>query len=92
MAPGSPGGARLSAGARYVSDLYGDAENQYRLDSYTLYDASLRYDLSRFGARGLSLALTGRNLKDEEYLTTCTQYGCSFGSARTVTASVKYRW
>ncbi|MFP1678670.1 TonB-dependent siderophore receptor [Alloalcanivorax sp. C16-2] len=89
---GALAGLGLSAGARYVSSLYGDAENLYRLDSYTLYDASLRYDLSHLGARGVTVALTGRNLKDEEYLTTCTVYGCSFGSARNITASVKYRW
>ena len=57
-----------------------------------LYDASLRYDMSYLGLPGVSVALTGRNLKDERYLTYCTQYGCSYGSARNITASVKYRW
>ncbi|WP_416392009.1 TonB-dependent siderophore receptor [Alloalcanivorax xenomutans] len=89
---GALAGFGLGVGARYTSDLYGDAENHYRVDSYVLYDASLRYDMSYLGLPGVSVALTGRNLKDERYLTYCTQYGCSYGSARNITASVKYRW
>ncbi|CUR48361.1 Ferrichrome-iron receptor [Alloalcanivorax xenomutans] len=89
---GALAGFGLGVGARYTSDLYGDAENNYRVDSYVLYDASLRYDMSYLGLPGVSVALTGRNLKDERYLTYCTQYGCSYGSARNITASVKYRW
>ncbi|KAF0806226.1 TonB-dependent siderophore receptor [Alcanivorax xiamenensis] len=85
-------GLGIGVGARYMDRVYGDAENLYSVDSYTLYDASIRYDMGAIGWRGVELALIGRNLKDEEFLSYCNSFGCSYGSARNITASVKYRW
>lgn len=85
-------GLGLGVGARYTDRVYGDDENQYGVDSYTLYDASLRYDMGAVGWPGLELALVGRNLKDEEFLSYCNAFGCSYGSARNVSASVQYSW
>ncbi|PHR68431.1 TonB-dependent siderophore receptor [Alcanivorax sp.] len=85
-------GLGLGAGARFTDSLYGDAANSYKVDSYTLYDASVRYDMRYVGLDGVMLSLTGRNLADEEFLSSCSQYGCSYGTARHVTAGVSYRW
>ncbi len=85
-------GLGLGAGARFTDSLYGDAANSYKVDSYTLYDASVRYDMRYVGLDGVMLSLTGRNLADEEFLSSCSQYGCSYGTARHVTAGVRYRW
>ncbi|ERP90685.1 hypothetical protein Q670_13300 [Alcanivorax sp. P2S70] len=85
-------GLGLGAGARFTDSLYGDAANTYEVDSYTLYDASLRYDMRYIGLQGVMFSLTGRNLADEEFLSSCSEYGCSYGTARHVTAGVSYRW
>lgn len=85
-------GLGVGAGARFTDSVYGDAANTYEVDSYTLYDASIRYDMRYVGARGVMLSLTGRNLADEEYLSYCSSFGCSYGTARHVTAGVSYRW
>ena len=85
-------GLGLGAGARFTDSIYGDAANTYKVDSYTLYDASLRYDMRYIGLEGVMFSLTGRNLADEEFLSSCSEFGCSYGTARHVTAGVSYRW
>ncbi|WP_158549411.1 TonB-dependent receptor [Lysobacter silvisoli] len=53
---------RLSGGARYVGAFYTNNANSIRVDSHTVWDASLAYRLP-FG----ELALHGRNLGDAFY-------------------------
>lgn len=94
-----PGGrlAGLSAGAgvRYVGALYGENAGQYRIPSYTLVDAALRYDFAAAwpGLAGLSLAVNVSNLTDESYVRTCgARFACQYGAERTVIATLGYRW
>tara|TARA_B100000446_G_scaffold171856_1_gene179518 strand:+ start:3344 stop:5776 length:2433 start_codon:yes stop_codon:yes gene_type:complete len=85
-------GLGLGAGARFTDSVYGDVANSYPVDSYTLYDASLRYDMRYIGLEGMMLSLTGRNLQDKEFLSYCNNFGCAYGTARHVTAGLSYRW
>lgn len=85
-------GASAGVGVRYTGNGYGDELNDFKVDSYTLYDAALRYDFAALGAPGLQAALTASNLSDEDFFTTCTSFGCAYGSGRNVAANLKYRW
>lgn len=89
--------AGLSAGigVRYVGTLYGESGGNFRIPSYTLVDAALRYDLGRLNGqlRGLSFALNVNNLANKEYVRICgTRFACQYGTTRTVIASLGYRW
>ncbi|MEJ6655807.1 MAG: TonB-dependent siderophore receptor, partial [Pseudomonas sp.] len=60
---------QLGAGARYFGKSWADAENTLRVPSYTLFDASVSYDLSQLGATGLGMRVNLNNLTDETYVT-----------------------
>jgi iron complex outermembrane recepter protein len=82
-------------GVRYIGDSYGDAANTILIPSYTLFDATLHYDLSYLDARlrGIKLALNATNLFDKYYVATCQSLNaCFVGSGRTVTGSIRYTW
>ncbi len=86
-------GLSLAAGSRYNGASYGDSANLYRIPSYTLFDAAIRYDLARLGASNAQLVLNASNLADKLYVSTCGGVSsCFFGSGRTVTASVRMGW
>ncbi|RKQ73496.1 TonB-dependent siderophore receptor [Oceanibaculum indicum] len=78
-------GLTLGAGLRYVGDTVNLADT-YTAPSYTVYDAMVGYELGQW-----ELALNVINLTDEKYIATCT-YGCFYGDARTVMATVSYHW
>ncbi len=98
-------GLSLGGGIRYVGWTYGTNNNVWGLSgyentpskvpSYTLFDASVKYD---FGARnpklqGLQLAVTGRNLFNRNYVAYCqSAAACQYGTGRTVLATLSYRW
>ncbi|MDE1991485.1 MAG: TonB-dependent siderophore receptor [Rhizobiaceae bacterium] len=98
-------GLSLGAGVRYVGWSYGTNNNTWglagyentrsKVPSYTLFDASIKYD---FGAqnpklKGLQLALTGRNLFNRDYIAYCqSANACQFGTGRTVLGTLSYRW
>lgn len=89
-------GFGVGFGARYVGDSYGNTANAWlgHTGSYTVYDASVHYDLGRLSSalRGASLAVDAKNLFDKEYLSTCDGYWCYYGDQRNVVASVTYKW
>ncbi|WP_078059754.1 TonB-dependent siderophore receptor [Xanthomonas massiliensis] len=86
-------GLGLAAGVRYNGTSYGDSANLYRIPSYTLFDAAIRYDAGRFGATAVQLALNASNLADKTYVSTCTgTSSCFYGSGRTVTATARFSW
>jgi len=61
--------------------------------SYTLFDASVGYDLSQVGLKGTSLRLTANNLTDEYYVASCySAVACYLGEERTVTATLTQRF
>lgn len=94
-------GLSLGVGARYTGPLFDNVNNVTRLPGYTLWDASLGYDLGkRFThLRGLSLRLSSTNLGDKLYIATAnvaaTAGGAAvayYGSGRNVTMSLRYAW
>lgn len=85
---GALSGLGFGAGVRYTGDHYGDTYNQWKTPSYTLFDASVRYDLDAW-----RFQLNASNLSDKEYVAVCNSATwCYYGYPRTVTASVRYRW
>lgn len=86
-------GLSLAAGARYNGVSYGDSANLYRIRSYTLFDAALRYDLGQIGSTHVQLALNASNLADKRFVSTCTGVSsCYYGSGRTVMATATFGW
>lgn len=82
----------LSTGGTHVSQ-------QYYTPAYTLFDASLRYDLSQADPRlkGMDLKINLTNLFDKKYLTGCYFYPgydawCWYGQRRTVQGTISWKW
>jgi len=86
-------GLSLAAGMRYNGKSYGDSANLYRIPSYTLWDAAIRYDIGLYGAVGTQLSLNLSNLADKRFVSTCTGVSsCYYGTGRTVTATARLTW
>jgi len=86
-------GVGFGGGVRYVGESYGNNVNDLVIPDYTLFDLFARYDLTELGAEGVILSLNARNVGDETYVATCnTLQSCYYGSGRTVTARLQYRW
>lgn len=91
---GSLKGFGVGAGARYVSSSF-DASNTLKVAGYTLFDASLHYDIPHINSQtdNLRLAINGTNLANKEYVASCYSYAwCWYGAQRTVQASATYQW
>ncbi|WP_373754642.1 TonB-dependent siderophore receptor [Pseudomonas sp.] len=75
---GALDGLRLGGGVRYVGYSWVDAENSMKVPSYTLFDASVGYDLGKVGLTGLDVRLNANNLTNESYITSCASlnYEC----------------
>ncbi|WXL26340.1 TonB-dependent siderophore receptor [Ectopseudomonas mendocina] len=93
---GALDGFGIAAGVRYVGDSYGDAVNSDwgYTGSYTVYDASVHYDLGRLNSslKGASVAVDAKNIFNKDYLSTCDGFYCYYGDERNVVASVNYKW
>lgn len=61
-------GLTLGTGGRYTGSSYGDPANSFKVGSYTVVDALVRYDLARVGMAGSNVALHVNNLFDREYV------------------------
>jgi iron complex outermembrane receptor protein len=88
-------GLRLGAGARYVGSTFGDSANSFKVDSYTVVDALVSYQLGKVDASldGVEVSLNATNLFDEEYVAGCfSNVGCQYGQQRTVYGTVSYNW
>lgn len=86
-------GLSVAAGVRYNGESYGDSANQYLTPSYTLWDAALRFDMSRISNSRLLLSLNVSNLADKVYVSTCSGVSsCFYGSGRILTAHAQWRW
>lgn len=89
-------GFGIGGGARYTGNTYGDQGNTWlgKADAYTVFDASVHYDLGRLdnSLAGASLALNATNLLNKDYLSTCDAYYCYYGDQRSVVASATYTW
>lgn len=81
-------GLTLGTGGRYTGSSYGDPANSFKVGSYTVVDALVRYDLARVGMAGSNVALHVNNLFDREYVASCfNTYGCFWGAERQVVAT-----
>ncbi|EBV1890051.1 ferrichrome porin FhuA [Salmonella enterica subsp. enterica serovar Coquilhatville] len=90
---GALSGLTLGTGVRYTSSSYGDPANSFKVGSYTLVDALVRYDLARIGMAGSNVALHVNNLFDREYVASCfNTYGCFWGAERQVVATATFRF
>lgn len=86
-------GLTLGTGGRYTGSSYGDPANSFKVGSYTVVDALVRYDLARVGMAGSNVALHVNNLFDREYVASCfNTYGCFWGAARQVVATATFRF
>lgn len=85
---GALSGLGFGAGVRYTGEHYGDAYNQFQTPSYTLFDASVHYDIGAW-----RLQLNAQNVGDKEYIATCNSATwCYYGYPRTATATARYQW
>lgn len=81
-------GLGFGGGVRYTGAHFGDAYNQWETPSYTLVDATMRYDFGNW-----RLQLNASNLTDKQYITTCnSSFWCYYGYPRSVSATAIYQW
>ncbi|CAG8869960.1 Ferrichrome outer membrane transporter/phage receptor [Pseudomonas fluorescens] len=89
-------GFGVGVGVRYVGDTYGNTTNTDwgHVGSYTVYDASVHYDLGRLNntLKGVTVAVDAKNVFNKDYLSTCDGYYCYYGDERNVVASVNYQF
>ncbi len=86
-------GLRVGAGVRYVGYSWADAENTMKVPAYTLYDASVGYDLGKIGLKGLDLRVNANNVTNEHYVATCASLNfCYVGEERNVAATLSYQF
>lgn len=89
-------GFGIGGGVRYVGDTYGNTANTElgHVGSYTVYDASVYYDMGRLdnSMKGLTVAVEAKNLFNKDYLSNCDGYWCYYGDERNVVASVNYKF
>ncbi|WP_332304941.1 TonB-dependent siderophore receptor [Rhizobium sp. GR12] len=80
-------GFGFGGGVRYVGQRYGDTKNTYDLDPVALLDASIHYKKD-----GITASLNIKNLTDEEYLASCSSFGCNYGDGRSVMGKLAFSW
>lgn len=88
-------GLTIGAGARYTSSYYGDTANALKIEDRILVDASLKYDLGAISDewKGAEVSVAATNLFDKTYVNHCLNPGyCFYGTARTITANLTYKW
>ena len=95
-------GLTVGAGARYVGSTVSYYKNDtadakqndsFGVAGYALMDATVKYDLARFGLPGSSVGLNVNNLFDREYVSSCySEYACYWGAGRQVIATGTFRF
>ena len=88
-------GLTLGLGTRYLGNTTTANAGYSVVPSIVLFDATVRYDLSKLSERmkGLTLAVNASNLADTRYVSRCTSdTACFYGNRLNVLGSVSYRW
>lgn len=86
--PGALHGLNVGGGVRYVGESVDNpAYSDTKVDSYTLVDAKLRYDITPSWTAQVNV----NNLTDEEYVSGC-DYWCYYGEGRSVVGSLRYNF
>ena len=93
---GGLAGFGLGAGVRYVGESYGDAANTIHIPSYTLFDATVSYDLAyaRPHLKGWKAQVNATNIANTYYVSSCQTAlaYCGLGTGRTVLGTLRYAW
>lgn len=93
FAEGLLSGLNIGGGARYVGYSWGNDAHDFKVPSYTLFDASIGYDLDRLGLPGTSVRLNANNLTDEYYVASCySASSCYLGAERNVVATITHQF
>lgn len=93
-------GLTVGAGTRYIGNTvsYYSASSPKAYESFNvagvmLADATVKYDLARFGLPGSSVGVNVTNLFDREYVSSCySEYACYWGAERQVVATATFRF
>jgi iron complex outermembrane receptor protein len=93
-------GLTLGAGARYIGSTVSYYQNDpvkknqsFNVASYAVVDATVKYDLARFGLPGSSVGVNVNNLFNREYVSSCySEYACYWGAERQVVATATFRF
>ncbi len=95
-------GLTIGAGARYIGSTVsyykndtstGKKNDAFSVAGYALMDATVKYDLARFGLPGSSVGVNVNNLFDREYVSSCySEYACYWGAGRQVVATACLRF
>ncbi|MCS2151820.1 ferrichrome porin FhuA [Scandinavium goeteborgense] len=93
-------GLTVGAGARYIGSTVSyykndiEKKNQsFNVAGYALMDATVKYDLARFGLPGSSVGVNVTNLFDRDYVSSCySEYACYWGAERQVVATATFRF
>ncbi|SWC17471.1 ferrichrome outer membrane transporter [Klebsiella pneumoniae] len=95
-------GLTIGAGARYIGSTVsyykndtstGKKNDAFSVAGYALMDATVKYDLARFGLPGSSVGVNVNNLFDREYVSSCySEYACYWGAGRQVVATATFRF
>lgn len=85
-------GWSVGGGVRYIGENWTEKSNAstvvHEIPSVTLYDAMIAYETENWRWQ-----LTGRNLEDKYYVSTCLARGdCWLGTARTITTGITYKY
>lgn len=86
------GDTAFNLGAIHVGDRYGNAENTYKKDSYTRFDAGVSHRVRQFKQADLTLRLKVENLFDKDYLAGGDDDTTVIGEGRNFLASVEMRF
>ena len=82
---------KIGGGFRYQGGSYASLKNELKTDAFTVLDAAVHSGVND----SVRFSLNGQNLFDKKYFSTCygrTTPTCVFGKAKTVSATLDYRW
>jgi iron complex outermembrane receptor protein len=80
-------GWSVGAGVRYIGESW-DSSNTIKVPDVTLFDAMIAYEEEDW-----RWSINAKNLEDKEYISTCLNRGdCWYGTARTITTGLTYKF
>ncbi|SCB79071.1 TonB dependent receptor [Kosakonia oryziphila] len=90
---GALSGLTLGTGRYLTSSSCGGLANIFKVGSYTVVDALVRYALARVSLAGSNVALHVNDLLDHECVASCfSKYGCFWGAERQVVTTTSFRF
>lgn len=88
-------GLNIGVGVRYIGTTQGNDQNTFTVPHYTLYDASIGYDLGKTSTalKGADIQISMQNLSNKKYVSSCANvYSCFYGKERTAVLTFNYHW